>query len=388
VIEALRLELADAHIRLIESENVEAGRIQELERTLLEARMNNARLMEDNESYQVLLRDKTLSGHFSGNPHTSSLMNSSERQPVGKASLADELDTARNKDEPEYSHKLEVELSTLKEQNKALTLYINKIITRLLQSESFETLWENNPAEEGPIMATDKDAALAAPSLLQRAGSVFGGRGRSRPKPIHTSHSGSGAVSPFQENVMPTIKNLDLDHDRSISRPPIAPRRSDTARSQTTIRRPSRADPDWPANVVNNMYRGPSSGSLISGSQISPGMLHSPHQSTYFTAIPAPMTTDDAQDGGDSRLASADLVSDSGYSSKPVSDTPDQPSPPRSNAGSEGRYTTQTVLSATQGNKMRPLRLVQEKNEAEEAALAERKKANRTSFMGWFGKAA
>jgi len=37
---------------------------------------------------------------------------------------------------------------------------------------------------------------------------------------------------------------------------------------------------------------------------------------------------------------------------------------------------------------MRPLRLVQEKNEADEAALAEKKKANRASFMGWFGKPA
>lgn len=387
VIEALRLELAEAHIRLIESENAEAGRIQELERILLEARMNNARLMEDNESYQVLLRDKTLSGHFSGNSDISSITNSSERQLAGKTSLADELETAGNKDEPEYSRKLENELSTLKEQNKALTLYINKIITRLLQTESFETLWENNPAEEGQSTLMDKDAPLAAPSLLQRAGSVFGGRGRSRPKTIHTSHSGSGAVSPFQENVMPTIKNLDLEHDRSLSRPPILPRGSDNVRSQTTIRRPSRADPEWPANIVNNMYRGPPSGSLMAGSQISPGMLTSPRQSSYFTATPPPMTAEDAQEGGDNKLASTDLVSDSGYSSKPASETPDQPSPPRSNAGSEGRHITPTVLAATQGNKMRPLRLVQEKNDADEAALAERKKANRASFMGWFGKA-
>jgi hypothetical protein len=37
------------------------SRQQELEKDLLEARVANARLMEDNESYQLLLSEKTLS---------------------------------------------------------------------------------------------------------------------------------------------------------------------------------------------------------------------------------------------------------------------------------------------------------------------------------------
>lgn len=64
LIESLRLELAEAQIKLVESENMGGGRMQEVERLLLEARMTNARLMEDNESYQLLLSEKTLTGDF------------------------------------------------------------------------------------------------------------------------------------------------------------------------------------------------------------------------------------------------------------------------------------------------------------------------------------
>ena len=64
LIESLRLELAEAQIKLVESENQGGGRLNEVERLLMEARMSNARLMEDNESYQLLLQEKTLHGDF------------------------------------------------------------------------------------------------------------------------------------------------------------------------------------------------------------------------------------------------------------------------------------------------------------------------------------
>jgi len=388
IIEALRLELTEAHIRFVESENAEAGRIQELERTLLEARMSNAKLMEDNESYQILLRDKTLSGHFSGSVELfPGIKTALEREfPDCKASLADELETVFDKDEPEYARKLEAELSVLKEQNKALTLYINKIITRLLQSESFETLFENDQAVGGGSASVDKGIAQPTQSLLQRAGSVFGGRSRPKPQAHQSSQAGSGPVSPFNENVFPTIRNLDLEDNKNTRRPSMPLRRSDTPRSQTNNRLQSS---ELSASIVSNVYRGPPSGHSVLGGQISPG-IHAPsRQSTYFAPTPPPISVEEAHESTEGgRVVSSDLVSDSGYSSKPTSEAPDQPSPPRSNTGSEGKPLSGTVLSATQGNKMRPLRLVQEKNEADEAALAEKKKANRASFMGWFGKPA
>ncbi|KAL6789457.1 hypothetical protein GGI42DRAFT_278468, partial [Trichoderma sp. SZMC 28013] len=62
LIESLRLELAEAQIKLVETENQGGGKLQEVERQLMEARMSNARLMEDNESYQRLLQEKSPDG--------------------------------------------------------------------------------------------------------------------------------------------------------------------------------------------------------------------------------------------------------------------------------------------------------------------------------------
>ncbi|EDO03021.1 hypothetical protein SS1G_05498 [Sclerotinia sclerotiorum 1980 UF-70] len=73
------------------------GRMQEVEKLLLEARMTNARLMEDNESFQLLLQEKTLNGDFSkehfeymGASSNADALNALEGRSPG-ASLADEL---------------------------------------------------------------------------------------------------------------------------------------------------------------------------------------------------------------------------------------------------------------------------------------------------------
>ena len=64
MIESLRLELAEAQLKLVENENMGGDRLQLLEKQLLEARISNARLMDDNESFQLLLSEKTLNGNF------------------------------------------------------------------------------------------------------------------------------------------------------------------------------------------------------------------------------------------------------------------------------------------------------------------------------------
>ena len=75
------------------------------------------------------------------------------------------------------------------------------------------------------------------------------------------------------------------------------------------------------------------------------------------------------------RLSSSDSVS----SELPVdSASTSTSSPPRSSSG----MTNYTGAVTTQ-NKLRPLRLVQEASEEEEAA---RKKANRSSWMSWFSR--
>jgi hypothetical protein len=87
IIESLRLELAEAQVKLVETENMGGGRMQDLEKILLETRMTNARLMEDNESFQLLLSEKTLNGDFQGRLYAG--INNAKSS--GSGSLADEL---------------------------------------------------------------------------------------------------------------------------------------------------------------------------------------------------------------------------------------------------------------------------------------------------------
>ncbi|KAK1031211.1 hypothetical protein LTR33_016988, partial [Friedmanniomyces endolithicus] len=98
VIEALRLELAEVQFNLVEVENMGGGRLQQLQKEMMDIKMQNARLMEENESFQLLLSEKTLNGDFAANsellhPRPSSNAGSRppSRQPNTGASLADEL---------------------------------------------------------------------------------------------------------------------------------------------------------------------------------------------------------------------------------------------------------------------------------------------------------
>lgn len=117
VIKSLRMELAEAQIRIIKIDTMEVGKTAELEKMLLETKIANARLMEDNESFQLLLCEKTLNGDFS---KTEAMQTSS-----GLGSLAEDLvteDTESAEGKSEDYRRLDVEVKSLEAQNKALAL--------------------------------------------------------------------------------------------------------------------------------------------------------------------------------------------------------------------------------------------------------------------------
>ncbi|KAL9083901.1 MAG: hypothetical protein Q9159_005517 [Coniocarpon cinnabarinum] len=479
IIESLRLELAEAQIKNVELENAGGGKTQELEKKLLEARMSNAKLLEDNESYQVLLQERTLNGSFGKSAFLDPSDSHSDRPPPTpntpslkpvSGSLADELndDNITDDNTDDKYRKLEADLSAQKDQNKALTLYINKIITRLLQNETFEQLFENGSITDGPLKSPVPPVETAAPvpkaeevnaesarkevagqtnapsSFLQRAGSIFGGRQRgrpARPKSIQPPQGAStspepnaktpiAAVNPISPNLpepsqhnLPAMgTHLAIPNENPDSAPSIPLRRSGSNRGHARV--PSmrsshrRSTSDWnvgaAAGIVNNMHRTPSSGNGLQ----SPTGLASPRQTsaTLFPqqSAPPPLILEDAERSPEVDGANrADVASDSGYGESVMSQatSADASASPRAAAAAalEGKplppvpNLNRTETSRSEENKaaasgpaswfsgpakkeekggMRPLRLVQEKNEAD----AERKKANRTSFMGWFQK--
>ncbi|KAK1971715.1 hypothetical protein LZ32DRAFT_520227 [Colletotrichum eremochloae] len=364
LIESLRLELAEAQIKLVESENQGGGRLQEVERLLMEARMANARLMEDNESYQLLLQEKTLNGDFSKNDF--SYMNASANQDAlnalegraGGASLADELsdDASEPGNDNEHVRRLESEVKSMKDQNKALTLYINKIIERLLQHQDFEHILDTS-SEPKPLGAnTNKDLPPPPPkegasgaSLLQRAKTMAAGPNKPRPRPM---------------SYMPSAQPANSAH----TDPETAPRIpiGNLTRSSSTRRARPMSEQFTGANLVNQMYRGPDG-------PISPplGSPRTPRTSQTFiggnpnAAARAP-SGQQAPTAGNFPGMRSETSSTSGDSNGLT--TPPSQSPPRSH------HEKQTTFA---GNKPRPLRLVQENNETKQ------ENNKRSSWMGW-----
>ena len=162
IIEGLRLELAEAQIKLVEVDNMGGSRLHELQKQMMEIKVQNARLMEENESFQLLLSEKTLNGDLfaaggamgggslrAAAPSIASGSRPSSSRVPNTASLADELDSqaedgssfieggsGTTSTNDELSKRLQSEVNSLKDQNKALTLYINNIICLLYTSPS------------------------------------------------------------------------------------------------------------------------------------------------------------------------------------------------------------------------------------------------------------
>ncbi|OJD19689.1 hypothetical protein ACJ73_08624 [Blastomyces percursus] len=389
LIESLRLELAEAQIKLVEMENLGGGRQHDLERELLEARMANARLMEDNESYQLLLSEKTLNGDFSKGDFMHENTQENQQASSGLGSLADELESVGEAGDTDSRRRLETELKSLKDQNKALSLYIERIIGRLLQAEGFEYILDKNDTNPSNLVHktanTDKDLPPPPPpsdkvegtgtSFLQRAKSVVSGQAtRPKPKPRPISNLTQSPIHEPQPEAHPTV-NENPDTAPSIP----------LSRSRTMHRRTRSDQADGTAAaVVGQMYRGSSSNGPLSPG-ISPTL--SSGQEVFFNSSVASKRASVPVGSISSRTYDRGLNSTPSVSSDrsgEVGSTEGTSSPQRSSPGMNN-YTGAVMTQ----NKLRPLRLVQENKELEGGDQADedtRKKANRGSWISWFNR--
>ncbi|CAG8933164.1 unnamed protein product [Penicillium salamii] len=377
VIESLRLELAESQIKLVEMENAGGGRQRELEKELLEARMANARLMEDNESYQLLLSEKTLTGDFTKGEFMRDV-HPTKPSANGLGSLADELESVEESPEAEAESKPEGgELKALKDQNKALTLYIERIISRLLMHDGFEHILDKNEDEaaaekkdkELPPTPPEKDEA-AQQSFLQRAKSVVAGPGpNQRPSTQPRSRPTS---------MLPPPTPAQNNPNENPNTAPSIPFRTQSVRATHRRSRSEQVDPAA-ANVVGQMYRGRNSGGPISPSTMGPGSRQSMFSgaASYISSVSrAPSMSSQPDRTG--RSSSPSVASD------PHGDTLSSgatSSPPRSSGGMNN-YTGAVM----QQDKLRPLRLVSETTRLKEEEEPARKKANRGSWIPWLNR--
>ncbi|GIZ48952.1 hypothetical protein CKM354_001199500 [Cercospora kikuchii] len=406
IIEGLRLELAEAQIKLVEVENMGGGRMQEIQKQLYDVKMHNARLMEENESFQLLLSEKTLQGDFMRGPtHSESRPPSRHAEGTSGTTLADELDSHADESEIEGdTRRLQAEINGLKDANKALTLYINNIISRLLQHDQFEAILDKTPDLMGGSDAarrrraanTDKDlppppgGENEQPSLLQRAKSVMGGSAKPRPRPL------SQTLTP-SEMSEPIAKGPAL-HEDPTTAPSVPIARARSTRAPSGHRR---ANSEWPAaSVVTNMYRGPSPNS----GPLSPGLTSPINRNSFFGRAPSsgsqvPTISEnhgDKDNARDSKMGSNasnrnSVISNPGnigidednvlnINNERSNPSSHPSSPPRSTTSSGDRDKPSGAIMM--GSKPRPLRLVQEAAD-EDAA---KKQANRGSWFGWMNK--
>ncbi|KAL2269187.1 hypothetical protein VTJ83DRAFT_4033 [Remersonia thermophila] len=404
LIESLRLELAEAQIKLVESQNQDGGRLQEVERQLVEARIANARLMEDNESYQLLLQERTLKGDFSSDfvggasanqDALAALEGRSADQPG--TSLADELSGAgEGEHDAETQRRLEAELRQVKDQNKALTLYINKIIERLLQHQGFEHILDQS--NDAKPANTNKDLPpppppkpSSGPSLLQRAKTVIAGGGTAPAAAAAAAATAPPSPNPANTPASPTTARpkarpmtfMPSSTSSVISNPDTAPSipigRTTSVRRTRPMSDQYTTAPGTAASIVNAIYRGPSG----ADGPLSPSLRTS---QTFFLPTGAGNRSSSGGGPGGGNFpgtvrsdASSIASGESGTGGDGGSTPPSQASPPRSHHGhGEGSKSSTTTFA---GNKPRPLRLVQENAEATAA------QNKRQSWVGWMGSA-
>lgn len=331
IIESLRLELAETQIKLAEADHQGGTKLQQLEQQLLETRMSNARLMEDNESFQLLL-SSALNGDFPRadftdafsevepepeSPHVIKKVQGSPRNSISLASnLAEELEEAAQTLETEKCRKLESEVKSLKDQNKAQSLYINNIIERILQHKDSEAILDKTAPLGDSAVKTEK--ALPAPpkesGMLSR-----------------TSSLSSRKTSPSMKSPAPSING---------DRPSLSRSQSMRSTPRYTHKR-SHSDAVYSgASVVNNLYHG--EGMITPRSQT----FYGPNQFNNGNRNQRPRDSDLSLDSTTSE--SGDSVS--GTSIPLPWERRSLPSPPHHG----------TTVGPIAGNKLRPLRLVQE----------------------------
>lgn len=386
IIEAMQLEMAELHLQATQQSHDGDGRLQHLEKDILDTKMLNARLVEENESFQMLLSEKTLKGHFAPEHH--------EDDTSGLNTLAEELEGAGDDldAQPDTVKKMEAENRQLRDSNKALTLYIDKIIGRLLSDPGLEHLVLENSLTAGdadmPPPPPPKASGKALPptpagvaedttqsgmgGFLQRARSVVA-RGNT-PRPSRPD-SMLQQVNPTAHENPQTAPSIPINRGHRRARSDQAQQDAANAGAAAVVQQMTRS----------STFRSPSSGPLSPGlAPVSP-QLSSGSKQTYF-----PSPSNISQTGTASRVPSNTMQNTGSSRNSVASDGSIQPdrssvtdasSVQISNAHGVGPAIPGAVMKQ---NQMRPLRLVNQVKDEEEA----QKKANRGSWMGWFNRGA
>lgn len=372
-INTLQLDLAEVQLKLAQQEQMEDGRLLELGQRVSELRMSNAKLKEENESYVMLLSEKTLKGEFMHHDLT-------HEGSRGMSSLAEELESSgEREDESSEGHsegfkKLEAENKALKTEIEALRLYIDKIIGRLLSHEGFEHIIQDKDDAPPPPAKSHTEKAL--PAIPDQQAAV----------PVNTFAGAGAAILQRARSVVqrPGGKARPMSYAQPATSTPTANENPDTAPSIPLARGHRRARSDQAqadmaaAALVNQIARG-SPMRTTSGSPMSPSIrpLSPQGQGSYFGAAASTTTRTTSGSGHRGGSSANSIISDS-HSDEQRSNTDGSSIAPQLG---ERQNTANIPGAVMKQNQLRPLRLVQEQTATEDEVS---KRTNRGSIFGWF----
>ncbi|CAG8488978.1 10779_t:CDS:2 [Dentiscutata erythropus] len=154
-----------AHTDSMNTNKNHVARIHHLENELGQVKHMNQTLMEENEGYQLLLHEKTMKGEFMLNPimqtnrtnvddgasiqNAVAGLNSIALDLQAEMKRASDLDNflqgERVHKESDHTiiEKLQDEIKALKDSNKAMSLYIERILNRIMEAKGFEEILSN-----------------------------------------------------------------------------------------------------------------------------------------------------------------------------------------------------------------------------------------------------
>ncbi|KAF9930664.1 hypothetical protein FBU30_000204 [Linnemannia zychae] len=221
IVKELRKQILSMNQDLIERQRNFTLKETELQAQIAQAQELNRSLMEENESYQMLLHEKSMNGEFM---QTSIMKNTGYNddpsatplatQGSGSINLADELGKAFSRSPmPDSEKSLEEEVKTLRESNTALGLYIARILSRIMENPHLQAVLaadysprkasipESPPAliSQASNTASEPDSKEDKPEGRARSRSFFGGTSlfssRSKPASAPAPNTNSGKSS-------------------------------------------------------------------------------------------------------------------------------------------------------------------------------------------------
>ena len=172
IIEKLTMQLMEQEVAGAQARQMTDSDNRSLQKAYMDLQVKNAELTEENNYFTMMLEKKMLKGDgpdFASEP----------QETAGLTSLAEEMDF---EDMPEQNveaiKRLEAENKQLREQGKGMTLYIDKIVGRILQNPGYEHIIVGQDDDEMPPPPPAKpgsasaDKALPAPPGQDNAGTV------------------------------------------------------------------------------------------------------------------------------------------------------------------------------------------------------------------------